>query len=241
VASLDSPDWQKVVTIVTSGSVTDAPDWQRIVTGPSGGSVPGAAGLTDGWTAALFGVGAWTFPPHIPGSGTTSLIRGVLYLTFMPVGVNCTVSNMTLSVVAGQSSPTANENYLGIYEYNYSGGHLYNRVATTAAGTCDAGFASGTNQTHPLSASVSLTAGHVYYAALLCNGSLTSMQVAMSAAGSGAATNPSGFFTNFVVSGVTFAEPSLAQTYLTGQTSLPATIGAVSSGFAPGMMRISAY
>lgn len=42
----DAPDWQKVIVIVSGGTVTDAPDWERVVTGPGGGFVGGYASMT---------------------------------------------------------------------------------------------------------------------------------------------------------------------------------------------------
>jgi len=42
----DAPDWQKVVTLISGGSMSDAPDWQRTVTGPGATPVGGYASIT---------------------------------------------------------------------------------------------------------------------------------------------------------------------------------------------------
>jgi len=216
----DAPDFQEIVHIQTGGALSDAPDWQRNVTGPGGGIVQGFAG--DGWVPQTYGIGAWTFPPYVPQVNSAALTRGTLFLTLLPIGATCTVSQVEVLVTTAQATPTTNENFIGIYELDYAVGTQYNLRASTAAGIMDTGFSAANHNLYTFSSSVTLTAGNVYWIAVLCNGSSNSLTLPVSTAATALPGSPEdNWFTNYTVGATTFLQQFYSLRFLTAQTSLP--------------------
>lgn len=46
----DAPDWQRIVQLISGGTLTDAPDWERVVTGPGGAALGGVTWSTSSWS-----------------------------------------------------------------------------------------------------------------------------------------------------------------------------------------------
>lgn len=176
----DSPDYERIVTIVTSGLVSDAPDWQRVVTGPSGGSVPGAGGASD-LIASDFGFAGWTGNPLNFPAVTGSIIAnsGVVTYGLIKATKSATVTKMSISMGAAVTGITANENYLGLYSATVSGGSpgLSTLLSATSMGSWD-GFTAGNGLFFAtLATPVAVTAGTLYYAAMLYNANQNYSQI----------------------------------------------------------------
>lgn len=104
---------------------------------------------------------AWTYDP----SGTTNstlTVSGTVYLARVPVRFAQTISKLSIGIVTGASTVTANQNFLGLYN---SSGTL---VASTAAGSIDASITSAGILTASTSSSFSASAGF-YWVAFLNN------------------------------------------------------------------------
>ena len=82
----DAPDWQRVVTLISGGSVSDAPDWQRTVTGPGAASVGGYKSLT--------GAGQTSTPGQLDQAGPFLAVAGNSL-------INLTDTSFNVGVVGG--------------------------------------------------------------------------------------------------------------------------------------------
>lgn len=70
MTATDSPDWQRVVALASSGMTQDAPDWQRVVVG-----VPtsGAAHDAPDWEYTVVGPGGSSVVPPPAGTPTSGM------------------------------------------------------------------------------------------------------------------------------------------------------------------------
>ena len=168
-----APDWQTVVSIVPSVTA-GAPDWEKVVVGPGGVPISGGGGagatLLD-W--ALDGSWVQTIPASLC-LNQQSYNNGMIQLGVITPLKAITVAKARI-YVGGAQAVVADENYIGIYEWDATTGDL-TLVAATAAGACDSPFSVGANAIIPiaLSASVTLSASSTYYGAILVNPTVTS-------------------------------------------------------------------
>ncbi len=110
----DAPDWERVVTTISGGSVSDAPDWQRTVTGP--GAAPIGSGGSPQFTQ-------WNEPAQVAVSYPFVLLNAVF--TFAADAVQCSLviprSSTSVSkawfYLQGFSTndPTPADNLIGLY------------------------------------------------------------------------------------------------------------------------------
>lgn len=166
MSATDSPDWQNVVTVSTGGPVTDAPDWQEIVVGPGGAPVTVATTSND--FPPDQGYYGWSGPPYEFPIQDSALSNAELDLVFAKAVVSGTVNNLTLYMTGVGSGFVANKNYMGIYIPVLVGGVpvSLSLLATTAAGVLEGIITTSGIRTIPLSSSLAVTAGQIYYIAL---------------------------------------------------------------------------
>lgn len=134
--------------------VSGAPAWAAAGGGgsPSPGDVFASAGCN--------GITMW------PSSATAgaSMVSGVTFIMAFTALKSVTVNNVNICVNS-TGTGTANECYVGIYNSSVT------LLGSSAAGTADSAFSSLGWHQIALSAGVALTAGTLYYAAVLFNGS----------------------------------------------------------------------
>lgn len=174
MTTTDAPDWQRVITTVTSaGAVPDAPDWQRIVVGPGGAPVGGGGAGEVYLPGSLWGLAAQTVPWWSANlSGNLGCVVGAVYMTTLNMTNKQTVSNVWVDLAVSFTPNTADANYVGIYEATSPGSMSsdYNLIASSAPGVCDTLFANTGFVKCPLSAPVSLSAAPAtYFVAVLFN------------------------------------------------------------------------
>lgn len=218
----DCPDWQNVVTLSTGGPVTDAPDWQEVIVGPGGTPISG--GAAPDWSAANFGLGAWTMAPWA-AFGAFTIGSGAVRLAALPVATTVTVSHIWCVLELFPATLHANESFMGIYEITGLSGFswTWTKVAATAAGACDTPWTNAVGLV-PLSASVTLTAGNPYYAALLVNQATgTTMQVAGNIMPTGGTGTP-WLYNPAAAAGSTNNTYPMSLLFSSGLTALPSTI-----------------
>ena len=167
--SIDAPDWQRIVVTVTStGAVPDAPDWQRIVVGPAGAPVGGGGvgGSLIGFYTANGIMGVTCDPAACTGTATHG--GGNISLNAFQALTTGTAGHVYLIVQSGRI-PTANQNYIGIYDAGATTAGTATLLGATAPGVVDAVETAIGAYKLPLAAGVPLTAGKMYYFAMLFN------------------------------------------------------------------------
>lgn len=169
MSNYDTPDWQRIVTVVSGGAVSDAPDWQRVVTGP--GAAPVGGGTPTDWGPTAFGWSGWT--DSIYGGGTVgrNFATGVIELSMFYCAITTTITQVIIQNPAIGGTLTANTNYVGFYTAPGSGGTpgAPQLLAHTATGAIDSAGTAGGYHAYALNNSISVTAGEVLYAAFLTN------------------------------------------------------------------------
>lgn len=168
--SVDAPDWQRVVTTVTStGAVPDAPDWQRIVVGPAGtpiGPTPGGGVISPYFTAGFIGVSG----DPTACNNSFSHANGVLSLVLFSALATKAATSLWAVVNSGEAV-TAHENFMTIYDTGQTTAGTATLIGATAVGACDTPFTvTGVHQI-ALSAPVPLIEGENYYVGIISNGS----------------------------------------------------------------------
>lgn len=171
MASLDAPDWEKIVTTVAAaGDVPDAPDWQRVVVGPGAVPVGGGGGTSALGRYAAFGILGVSAEPLI-FNGAVGHAGGNITLQAFAALATGTAKHFYTPLNTGSSSFTPNENYVGIYDAGQATAGTATLLASSAAGAAEAAW------TPPQQVSVislgtgaALTGGQMYYMALLNNG-----------------------------------------------------------------------
>lgn len=162
----DSPDWQEVVTLVSGGSVPDAPDWQRTVTGP--GATPPVAGGATFPDFVPNGTVARTQPMVALGGSVGPGVGQIMGMACTPI-VSGTVSKVGAFLnTAGGGAVTAE---CGVAIYSASLTSLTIDLLAAGYGATFAGFTPPSTYFVDLSSSPNVTAGSVYYLAVLFNGS----------------------------------------------------------------------
>ena len=160
--SIDAPDWQRIVTTVTTtGAVPDAPDWQRIVVGPAGtpvGPAPGGSVITPYYAA---GYKAVTVDPT---TVTATLGHDDLVMSFVAFSpfVTGPVSNVT-AIVTGGANTTTNESFICIYDSGQASAGHATLLGQTTAGVCDTPFRNTGTHIIPFASSINLVEGGFYY------------------------------------------------------------------------------
>lgn len=169
MSNYDTPDWQRIVTVVSGGAVSDAPDWQRVVTGP--GAAPVGGGTPFDWNPATLGWLGWTAGLYSGMQVGRLFGTGQIQLSPFYVAVTGTISNILMCFPATGGTLTANENFAGFYTAPGSGGtpSAPQLLAHTATGALDGVGATGGYHALALNNSISVTAGEVLYAAFLTN------------------------------------------------------------------------
>lgn len=177
MSTFDSPDYQNVVTL-SSGPVSDAPDWQEVIVGPGGAPIGGGGGDLAPPDFDLVG---WTCNPFATSlsAGVSTFSNGHVWAALIKAVTSATVTHVAVSLLGAFVNYTANENFLGIYSTTVSGGApgLSTQVAVTAAGGLDAAFVGDGVTFVPLVSSVAVTAGTLYYMAMLLNGVATNTTI----------------------------------------------------------------
>lgn len=168
--SIDAPDWQRVVTsVIAMGDVPDAPDWERIVVAPGGQPVgPLPQSIITDWPPDQ-GFTAWSMTPWICNSTGTTLLNGQVNLGFTKATSTGTISHVYCNITGTVGTRVANENYMGVYTPNLTGGVVssFTLQATSAAGEMDTLLGTTGLLKCPLTSSVSVVAGDIYYVAML--------------------------------------------------------------------------
>lgn len=181
--SLDAPDWQRVVTAVeTVGAVPDAPDWQRIVVGPGGGAIniTGAPSWASLYVSAGY-IGVPVSP--LSSQNAINLNGGPVNMQAFTALFTGPVHSVAVAMRNGQPL-TANENFVGIYDFGQTTANTMTLLAQSAAGVADPIWASSGTTPVPLSTNPTLTAGQTYMVATLNNGNtLTAYGPGQSAGG----------------------------------------------------------
>lgn len=122
-------------------------------------TVNGVAVPPGEFLPADFGFLAWAYDPTVT-INQTATVNGTLYLARLILRSAQTISTLWTSIAQGATTPTANQNFLGLYDASGV------RQAVTAAGAIDAATAS----TGPLSQAVvtpfAAPAGKYWLAAL---------------------------------------------------------------------------
>jgi len=167
----DAPDWERVVTTISGGSVSDAPDWQRTVTGPGaapigGGGSPFTPGVSvPGQVASTMWLVSQTVNNTSSALGPSSFYG---YAVTVPVALTTATVGMTYSQAA--SAITGSESGFAVYQWDSS---LSEYTLNGSAYNPD--FSAGlVNNLGYASLSMSLTtpiaAGSVVWLAVLVNG-----------------------------------------------------------------------
>jgi hypothetical protein len=95
LVATDAPDWQRVVTVQSGGTLTDAPDWERVVTGPGGGTVVGTAVLL------AYASTSYHFPWTLPANGLFGNVVQLASSVAIPSGglllAGVNLANVTLT------------------------------------------------------------------------------------------------------------------------------------------------
>lgn len=172
VASLDAPDWQRVVTSVTStGAVPDAPDWERIVVGPSGTPVaPLPSSIVTDWPPD-FGWNGWSLPLWTCNDSISTLLNGKVNLGFCKATTSGSIGHLYFVTTGLWGARVANECYMGLYTPNFTAGIVtsFTLVSSSAAGVLEGLVATQGLIKCPISPAVNVTAGNIYYVGLLVN------------------------------------------------------------------------
>ena len=169
--SLDAPDWQRIVTAVeVMGTVPDAPDWERIIVGPSGGpiNITGSPSLLSLYATAGY-IGVPVNP--LGAQNGQSQNTGQLYLEAFNALFSGPVHSVSLAVRTGQTL-TANENFVGIYDFGQTTANTFTLLAGSAAGAADSIWKNSGTVPVPLTTNPVLTVGQTYVVATLCNGNI---------------------------------------------------------------------
>lgn len=208
MSAIDAPDWQRIVQAQEAGLSEDAPDWQRVVTGPGGGTIniTGSPSLLSLY-ASLGYIGCPLWP--LGAQNGQSQNTGVVYLEAFQALFTGPAHSVSLAVRTGQTL-TANENFVGIYDFGQATAGTMTLLAQSAAGAADSIWAvSSRSFPVPLSTNPTLTVGQTYVVATLCNGNI------MNSFGPGQA---SAFVAN------PLAAFPLFSSFGPGHTTLPSTI-----------------
>ena len=158
----DAPDWERVVTTISGGSVSDAPDWQRTVTGP------GAAPITTPFTSYL----GWGQPsgqvassyPFVLINSVFNLNPGAMYLSLVIASGAATVTKAWYYLQQNATSDlTPANNNIGLYDAStWSTGTLALIASGNMGSLLSTGVSLGYNPV-AFSASADMTAGDPYY------------------------------------------------------------------------------
>jgi hypothetical protein len=171
LASLDAPDWERVVvTVKATGDVPDAPDWQRIVVGTGGTPVGGGAtGSIMGFYSA-WGILGITGDPLVFNSPISHAGGNVSMLSFQAFTTG-TANNIYTPLNTGSNDFTPNENYVGIYDAGQTTPGTATLLGSSAAGVAESKWTPPQQVSIiPLSSGVPLVGGEMYYIAILNNG-----------------------------------------------------------------------
>jgi hypothetical protein len=164
----DAPDWQTIITLQSGGAVTDAPDWTDVVTGP-GGTPPVVGGGSGDWQPQDFGWVGWTSQMWT-GSSFTASSGSAFTGSLFRAATSATISHLVMYVRTSSLTLTANESYLCLYtSAAYGLSNPLTLLGNTSAGAIDSSLttAGETYVSFPLASGVAVTAGTLYYAALL--------------------------------------------------------------------------
>lgn len=156
---------------------------------------------------------AWAYDPVVI-TNQSSVVNGTLYLCQLNIRYPATITNLVVQLQAGATTPTANQNYLGLY--NSAGA----KVAATAAAAFDTPSATSGGKSVALSTPYAAAAGK-YWVAILMNAATPAM---MFRNGSVLNANPglAAAAARFAING-------------TGLTSLPSSITPASNVIASGI------
>jgi hypothetical protein len=129
----------------------------------------------------LYGVSMMTADPTTVQGGA-AITPGQVFLGGAVASLGTTISAVTFNVTA-HGTPTANQCFVGLYDFDPNILSPHNLLAHSAAGAADTAFGSNGWQTVSFSggASVTLVPGNLYYLALLYNGTAGSLAAATTA------------------------------------------------------------
>lgn len=155
----DAPDYQRVVTTVSGGSVTDAPDWQRTVTGPGATPVGGGGGVITGAT-----------PPKCLAMSITSqasyddqpLGPGNLWLAPVVAGASSSTASVAVLLEGAGIGETKANQWAVIYSVDEATAEL-NLIGSVGGISFETGsYAVPSWFVFPMSSAVTITAGESY-------------------------------------------------------------------------------
>lgn len=186
--TIDAPDWQRIITTVEAmGDVPDAPDWERIAVAPGGGPVGqvGFAGSPFSNYVAI-GYAGLSIDPMIPmaNRGPTG---GKLNLFTFTALLSTTVNYITF-YVGEPGTPTANENFVFMYDWGQATANTYTLLGQSAAGVLEPLIPTNGIVKCPLTSGVPIVAGQQYVMGFLFNG--TTPQLAGLSTSDGRIMNP---------------------------------------------------
>lgn len=204
--------WTKASPTLDSTASDIQPDGATAVAGSTGKAADaGHVHPVTSPTPAMQNLIAWAFDPIV--CNTNSVIaNGTLVLVRVNLAAAATISKATIVLVSAAVTPTANQNFLGLYN---SSGTL---VASTAAGAIDSSITSTGVLAASFSSSYAAAAGF-YWVGILLNCSTAP----------GIMRGGYGSTTAFAQMGATPATYRFAQNG-TGLTSLPSSITPSSNG-----------
>ena len=168
--------------MTSAGTVTDAPDWQRVVVSPGGAPVGGGGASADQLiTPVDQGYLGWTFAPQLNNGQSSNVGSGQLYLYAVKTYKAGTIDNLSIWLLGSGNSVTADENYLGLYTPNLSGGVVtdWTLQASTATGAIDDDLVNPGLWTFPLNTGYTAKLGEIVYIGWLWNGAGIAAQAAL--------------------------------------------------------------
>lgn len=166
--SMDAPDYQTVITLVSGGSLSDAPDWQEVVTGP-GGIQPVGSGA--GGFMGLYASGGFigvTMDPNV-AQNTVGLLGGTMYLNAFTAMATGPVHNVYVPVQTGNTF-TAADTWAAIYDFGQASAGHFTLLASSASGVAAGVWASSGANPVAMATNPTLTAGQIYTVATTCLG-----------------------------------------------------------------------
>jgi len=158
----DAPDWERVVTTISGGSVSDAPDWQRTVTGP--GAAPIGGGGSPQFTQ-------WNEPAQVAVSYPFVLVSAVFTFATNVVQCSLVIPRLSTSVstawfyLQGFSSndSTPADNLIGLYSVPSGANPTATLIAQGTIGSLLSGNRTLGYNAVTFDSSADVTAGLPYY------------------------------------------------------------------------------
>ena len=158
----DAPDWERVVTTISGGSVSDAPDWQRTVTGP--GAAPIGSGGSPQFTQ-------WNEPAQVAVSYPFVLVDAVFTFATNVVQLSLVIARSSVSVSTAwfylqgfsTNDSTPADNLIGLYSVPGGANPTATLIAQGTIGSLLLGNRTLGYNAVDFTSAVDVTAGLPYY------------------------------------------------------------------------------